>query len=166
MRTSRRLRGVYIFAVFLQIGLGCTLEIYEQKQEVCGNAHIDPGEVCDDGNTVSGDGCSADCRSIETCGNGIVDIGNGEVCDDGNTVSGDGCSQDCKSNETCGNGIIDRGVGEVCDTGGASAACDPDCTVVQCGDGLVNMAAGEQCDDGPGNGTNGDPCKINCTLGP
>ena len=199
MRTSRRLRGVYIFAVFLQIESGCTLEIYEQTLEICGNAHIDPGEVCDDGNTVSGDGCSADCKSIETCGNGILDTisevcddgntvsgdgcsadcksieicGNGiidtytgEVCDDDNTIDGDGCSHDCKSNETCGNGIVDRVVGEVCDTGGASASCDPDCTLPLCGDGLVNTAAGEQCDDGPNNGINGDPCKTNCTLGP
>jgi|GEM_PF-5411269 len=28
---------------------------------VCGNGHVDPGEACDDGNTVSGDGCSATC---------------------------------------------------------------------------------------------------------
>jgi len=57
-------------------------------------------------------------------------------------------------------------VGEVCDTGGASAACDPDCTLPECGDGLVNMAAGEQCDDGSYNGVTGDPCKIDCTLAP
>ncbi|MFH2007554.1 MAG: DUF4215 domain-containing protein [bacterium] len=30
---------------------------------VCGNGYLDPFEVCDDGNTVSGDGCSADCLS-------------------------------------------------------------------------------------------------------
>jgi len=28
---------------------------------VCGNGLLDVGEVCDDGNTVGGDGCSADC---------------------------------------------------------------------------------------------------------
>lgn len=195
MRTSRCVRGVITFAVFFQIAAGCTLEIYEQTQKICGNARLDPGEVCDDGNTadgdgcshdcsieacgngiqepelgeicddgntVGGDGCSHDCMSTETCGNHITDLG--EVCDDGNTVDGDGCSRDCTSNETCGNGL--RDLGEVCDTGGASAACDPDCTLPECGDGLVNMAAGEQCDDGPGNGTNGDPCKINCTLVP
>src|SRR5262245_25623354 len=27
-------------------------------------------EACDDGNNESGDGCSADCRSLEVCGNG------------------------------------------------------------------------------------------------
>ncbi len=29
---------------------------------VCGNGTIEPGEGCDDGNTVSGDGCSATCQ--------------------------------------------------------------------------------------------------------
>lgn len=29
---------------------------------VCGNFSVDPGEICDDGNTASGDGCSADCQ--------------------------------------------------------------------------------------------------------
>ena len=135
MRTSRCLRGAYIFAVFLLVEAGCTLEIYEQTLEICGNARIDPGEVCDDGNTVDGDGCSHDCKSNETCGNRIADVEIGEVCDDGNTVDGDGCSANCKSNETCGNGIVDR-------------------------------AIGEQCDDGLRNGTNGDLCKIDCTLGP
>jgi ELWxxDGT repeat protein/cysteine-rich repeat protein len=28
----------------------------------CGDHQLNPGEECDDGNTVSGDGCSADCR--------------------------------------------------------------------------------------------------------
>lgn len=30
-------------------------------QPVCGNGIVEEGENCDDGNTVSGDGCSADC---------------------------------------------------------------------------------------------------------
>jgi cysteine-rich repeat protein len=28
---------------------------------LCGNGELDPGEECDDGNNVSGDGCAADC---------------------------------------------------------------------------------------------------------
>ena len=32
----------------------------------CGNGFVDQGEVCDDGNQDSGDGCSSDCRSDET----------------------------------------------------------------------------------------------------
>lgn len=52
-------------------------------RESCGNGAIDHdrGEVCDDGNQVSGDGCSADCRSDERCGNGYVDVDAGEHCD-------------------------------------------------------------------------------------
>ncbi|HEX2687523.1 MAG TPA: DUF4215 domain-containing protein [Kofleriaceae bacterium] len=162
------MRGVYVLAVFLQLEWGCTLEIYEQTLtlRICGNARIDPGEVCDDGNTVDGDGCSHDCKSNEACGNGVIDQATGEGCDDGNTVDGDGCSSNCESKETCGNGLVDRAAGEVCDTGGASPACDPDCTLPECGDGLVNAAAGEQCDDGLGNGANGDPCQMNCMLAP
>jgi len=30
--------------------------------QTCGNGHTDPGEVCDDGNTADGDGCSGRCR--------------------------------------------------------------------------------------------------------
>ena len=31
---------------------------------VCGDGKFDAGEVCDDGNTTDGDGCSADCRRL------------------------------------------------------------------------------------------------------
>ncbi len=31
------------------------------KAAVCGDGVLDPGEACDDGNTVDGDGCQADC---------------------------------------------------------------------------------------------------------
>ena len=61
----------------------------------CGNGVQDPGEVCDDGNHIPGDGCSADCLSDETCGNGAVDAAVGEACDDENLASHDGCSSGC-----------------------------------------------------------------------
>jgi cysteine-rich repeat protein len=57
----------------------------------CGNGVTDDGEVCDDENRDSGDGCRADCAKQETCGDGTVDFG--EACDDGNLEDGDGC--DC-----------------------------------------------------------------------
>src|SRR5262245_35054519 len=44
----------------------------------CGNAVLDPGELCDDGNTAPRDGCSSDCRSNETCGNMTIDVTVGE----------------------------------------------------------------------------------------
>ena len=91
----------------------------------CGNGIVDQGEVCDDGNTVSGDGCSADCLSIETCGNKITDASKGEQCDCG--VAGDvapGCT------------------GPNSDTAGV---CNTMCKL-RCGDGIVE--ADEGCDPG------------------
>lgn len=89
--------------------------------EACGDGSINPGELCDDNNTMNGDGCSSAC-SLEpgwtcsgqpsnctfTCGNGMLS-GN-EQCDDGNTMNGDGCSSVClletvsvgEPNNTCG----------------------------------------------------------------
>ena len=66
----------------------------------CGNGRVDPGEECDDGNTVSGDGCSATCTS--ECGDGVVE--RGEECDDGNRTDGDGCSALCTREHTYGGG--------------------------------------------------------------
>ncbi len=70
----------------------------------CGNQLIDPDEVCDDGNALVGDGCSAGCRSDETCGNGVIDgfLGEGrrgEECDDGNLRGHDGCASDCTAEQ-------------------------------------------------------------------
>ena len=71
----------------------------------CGNGRVDRadpndpsdvGEVCDDGNQKSGDGCSSDCRSDETCGNGVIDPINAERCDDGNAIQHDGCDSRCQ----------------------------------------------------------------------
>lgn len=64
---------------------------------LCGNGVLDEDEECDDGNLIDGDGCSADCRSSEVCGNAIVDHAVGELCDDGNVSSGDECCGDCRS---------------------------------------------------------------------
>ena len=62
----------------------------------CGNAIIDHDEACDDGNQRFGDGCSADCRSNEVCGNQVADVVNGEECDRGVVgLAADGCSSTC-----------------------------------------------------------------------
>jgi len=42
-------------AVYVESGITCPTPI-------CGNGMQEPGEECDDGNTVSGDGCSSTCR--------------------------------------------------------------------------------------------------------
>ncbi|MBN1605604.1 MAG: DUF4215 domain-containing protein [Polyangiaceae bacterium] len=118
-----------------------------EQHSVCGNSELEPGELCDDGNTDGGDGCSADCTEPETnyicltpgepckkvkvCGNGILE--GDEACDDENETGGDGCSADCTAVEAgwncprpgrpcvmlpvCGNQVIERG--EACDDGNA-----------------------------------------------
>jgi cysteine-rich repeat protein len=126
----------------------------------CGNALVEPGEMCDDGNNFRGDGCSADCLSNETCGNGEIDPVNGESCDDGNTASGDGCQANCVT-PSCGDGVKDTYEG--CDQGAANAdtanaACRTNCQPKRCGDRIED--AGEVCDDG--NQLSGDNCSFDC----
>ncbi len=64
----------------------------------CGDGVQDTAEQCDDGNTVSCDGCSASCGidPAPVCGDGVVNGACGEQCDDGNRVPGDGCSSACQ----------------------------------------------------------------------
>ncbi len=132
-------------------------------REVCGNGLLDPGEVCDDGNAVSGDGCNATCTSEEYCGNGVVDARAGEQCDDGNLVAGDGCSATCEleGSGECGDGTV--GPDEQCDDGNTQSGdgCDDQCQLEAsetCGDGTVDP--GEECDDG--NTEAGDGCGPSC----
>lgn len=129
----------------------------------CGDFVQDTGEVCDDGNTLAGDGCASDCFSNETCGNGVLDAARGENCDDGNLVDGDGCQANCQV-PICGDGIVDIGNGETCDAGLQNAdipnaTCRTNCKAMRCGDGIVD--ATEICDDG--NLFSGDGCSADCS---
>ena len=161
---------------------------YLCRPAACGNGVVEPGEACDDGNTVSGDGCNATCTSIETCGNGVADFG-GEECDDGGTANGDGCSSTCTLEpgwvcsgvpSTCAPECGDATIltPEICDDGNLSTGdgCSATCTVeagwtcagqpslcaATCGDGLV--VGPETCDDG---GTaSGDGCSASCATEP
>ncbi|MBI5510318.1 MAG: DUF4215 domain-containing protein [Deltaproteobacteria bacterium] len=116
-------------------------------QPVCGDGARGGHEACDDGNSVGGDGCAADCRSDESCGNGVVDLAAGELCDDGDRFAGDGCSAYCQT-ERCGNGKVDLAAGELCDDGNNDDGdgCSADCWLEACGNGTLD--AGEACDDG------------------
>jgi fibro-slime domain-containing protein len=132
---------------------------------VCGDGKIDPGERCDDGELPpkSGDGCSADCKTIEEdfiCpvpGQPCIDLlkcGDGRIygteeCDDGEDPpqNGDGCSATCT--------LEDPTVWN----------CKPGqkCTKKPfCGDGIVQP--GEQCDDANSNSTDG--CTNDCKIQP
>ena len=124
----------------------------------CGNGKLDPGldEACDDGNSKGGDGCTADCHTVEkdylcpqpgsacvylvACGDGR--LGGKETCDDGNAKAGDGCSSTCESE--AGWDCLRPGV-----------PCVP-----HCGDGV--LLTGEACDPpNPGKG-----CSATCQLEP
>ncbi len=125
----------------------------------CGNGQADPGEECDDGNRLGGDGCSEDCTvepgwscdtgfptlCIPVCGDGRV-VGT-EGCDDGNRLGGDGCSEDCTVEP------------------GWSCESMPSVCTLLCGNGILDP--GEECDDGnaiPGDGCEND-CTLSCTVG-
>ncbi|MFH2063126.1 MAG: DUF4215 domain-containing protein [bacterium] len=82
--------------------IGCDSETCLKTGSVvagnCGNARIDAGEECDDGNVDSGDGCSRTClyegssafyRQPSFCGDGIVGPGEYPLCD-GRDVEPDG----------------------------------------------------------------------------
>ncbi len=122
----------------------------------CGNGVVEAGEVCDDGNAATGDGCDLNCMATG-CGNGVMT--GAEACDDGNAVSGDGCDNNCTITE-CSNGVLTAGEG--CDDGNTvdGDGCDRNCTVTGCGNGVVTVD--EVCDDG--NPINGDGCDNNCTI--
>jgi len=131
---------------------------------ICGDGLLEPGEVCDDGNRDDDDGCSSDCLSDETCGNGVVDTATDEGCDDGNQVAGDGCSPEC-TEEQCGDGVLDSAAGEVCDDGNLENGdgCSRDCQSREvCGNGIIDDARLETCDDG--NDAPGDGCSEECKV--
>jgi cysteine-rich repeat protein len=131
----------------------------------CGDEVIDDptrGEVCDDGDNLAGDGCAADCRSDEVCGNGVIDDAVGEQCDDGNTNDHDGCQGTCVL-QRCGDGVLDRLDDEVCDDGnnGDGDGCAADCRSDEtCGNGVVDYLLAEACDDG--NELGDDACSASC----
>jgi cysteine-rich repeat protein len=93
--------------------------------------------VCDDGNSVNGDGCDDNC-TVSACGNGVK--AGTEICDDGNAVSGDGCDSNCTVS-ACGNGILAGN--ETCDDGNAVSGdgCSASCATESCGDGVSNNRA-------------------------
>lgn len=73
----------------------------------CGNADLEVGEGCDDGNVLDGDYCSSDCQTITgSCGDGILQ--DNEDCDfgAGSTCLGthDGGLGTCEAQGTCSPG--------------------------------------------------------------
>nr|WP_276599419.1 hypothetical protein [Nannocystis sp. SCPEA4] len=96
--------------------------------DLCGNAVVDPGETCDDG---------------EDCGAG--------VCNSDEYTGEKHCNAACNGLYPGWCGDLSVQAPEACDEGEETQTCDADCTPVECGDGVLNAAAGETCDDGDDN---------------
>jgi cysteine-rich repeat protein len=159
-----------------------------EHEPFCGDGVVEGDEECDDGNNISGDGCSAFCElepvcepnemecrytALFWCNNGFWELvkncaDEGKICDTNEFTSF------CENPGVCGNGIIEAG--EECDDGNTvtekcayglteCTVCASNCTLVPgsteyCGDNIVN--GDEECDDG--NNTNGDGCDSNCKI--
>jgi fibro-slime domain-containing protein len=141
----------------------------------CGDGALTSDEACDDGNKVSGDGCSDTCllaepgfscatpgqacRQIARCGDGVA--APTELCDDGNVNPGDGCSNRCRvelgkkcegspsvcTDAICGNSV--REGAEACDDGNTNPfdGCSPICLrEPTCGE--PGVACTSECGDG------------------
>jgi cysteine-rich repeat protein len=100
---------------------------------ICGNGIIDPGETCDDGNSVPGDCCSGTCQ-LNSAGSACTPDGNGctdDVCDgSGHCTHANNsapCSDGlfCTGPDTCGGGTCSVHAGDPCAGGSACAdACN------------------------------------------
>ncbi len=115
---------------------------------VCGNDVLEPGEQCDDGNRIPGDGCDENCMS-ELCGNGAID--GGEECDDGpdnSDTEPDACRTDCTL-PRCGDDVVDSG--EQCDDGSTTPGdgCDENCQIEPfVGDSVISLVPVSSSDTG------------------
>jgi cysteine-rich repeat protein len=68
--------------------------VFTRRFMQCGDGQLEPGEICDDGNSSSSDGCVPPFCKLAVCGDGVVWDGV-EECDDGNLEPDDGCDQIC-----------------------------------------------------------------------
>ena len=163
-----------------------TLERVELRivSNPCGNSSLDTGEVCDDGNRLDGDYCSADCKTATgSCGDGTKQ--SNEVCDQGASNSNawafaQHCGTNCQWAPSCGDAQI--GGTEYCDGSNlnsktcatalaqgftGSLSCNLNCTfntsacyAPYCGDGV--KFGNEGCDDQ--NITVSDGCSASCQV--
>jgi cysteine-rich repeat protein len=122
----------------------------------CGNASVDPGEACDDGNTIAFDGCESDCA--RTCDDDAECVDDSECngveecapCEDAACATG----RACRAGTTLDDGTecaLEAATG-VCHSG--------DCVMMGCGNAVVED--GEHCDDG--NTTTRDGCESDCRF--
>jgi cysteine-rich repeat protein len=160
----------------------------------CGNAQIEFGEACDDGNASDGDCCSSSCQfepAASVCedgsactvsdacdGAGSCESGVPPDCDDANACTDDGCDSLSGCTAMPNSAVCDDGdactTGDLCASGacvgGAQLACDDAnvCTDDGCDplSGCTATPNSAVCDDGDAC-TTGDLCvEGSCTSGP
>jgi cysteine-rich repeat protein len=98
---------------------------------VCGDGILDPGEECDDGNSIDTDGCRNSC-ALPLCSDQIVD--SAESCDPPGIPAGPS-GNPCRANCTvCGDALPD--LAEECDDGNTvdTDACANDCAAAAAGE--------------------------------
>ena len=139
-------------------GLSCTLADSADAaiclsgacvESLCGDGILDSGngEICDDANSLSGDGCDADCSfSCEM----DLECDDGDPCNGVETCGGES-GQRCIAG-TLPTGIVSCGAGLVCSAGA--------CVETGCQNGVVEP--NEFCDDG--NDVSGDGCEADCRF--
>src|SRR5881398_2893725 len=123
-----------------------------KKASICGNGFLDPGEQCDDGNTLAGDCCSPTCQfepagqacpSATPCLAGTTCDGAG-VCGGGTpTLAACNDGNACTTADTCAGGVCVGGSAPNCSDGNVCTddACDP-------ATGCVNTPNTAACTDG------------------
>jgi len=155
--------GQTLYIHVMEYGDNTTISSYSllvRRVSACGDTVTGPGEACDDGGNVAGDGCSPACQAepnytctvnggistcVLSCGNNTIEPQAGESCDDGALLPGDGCDASCHEEP----GFTCRGPG----FGGCSFTC-----------GSSSISGNEQCDDG--NFTLNDGCSDTCQVDP
>jgi cysteine-rich repeat protein len=118
----------------------------------CGDGQIQPGEECDDGDSVDGDGCDRDCRWSCVATDAARNCSPADACL--GSASCDSTTHVCSPRTP----LADQAL---CAVQGASGYCkDGACRLAVCGDGVPEP--GELCDDGNTNDTDG--CRADCTY--
>ncbi len=124
---------------------------------LCANGALDPGESCDDGNTVSGDGCTTQCVN-EGCIDETAGYPSTPLCDDGDGCTVDTCNpgtSSCEHSTSCDDGFactVDSCMGATCIHTTNDALCDDSngCTdeICSAATGCVFTPNSNLCDDG------------------